>query len=145
METYSTRLKDITRDWFIIDATDKPLGRLASNIAHRIRGKHKPTYTPSMDTGDNIVVINTDKMFISGNKKQNKIYHKHTGFVGHLKSTKLADMLAKDSTRVLQLAVKGMMPKNPLGRAMLKKLKLYANDNHKHQAQNPIELKINKE
>jgi len=133
---------DISRDWYIIDATDKTLGRLASGIASRLRGKHKPEYTPHMDTGDYIVVINTAHVAVTGNKLKNKMYHKHTGYVGNLKSTSLSEMLQKDPVKVLSLAVKGMMPRNPLGRQMQRKLKIYADDKHQHDAQRPIELNI---
>lgn len=142
MKTYSMKAGDISRDWYIIDATDKTLGRLASGIASRLRGKHKPEYTPHMDTGDYIVVINTAHVAVTGNKLKNKMYHKHTGYVGNLKSTSLSEMLQKDPVKVLSLAVKGMMPRNPLGRQMQRKLKIYADDKHQHDAQRPIELNI---
>ncbi|MEJ2116155.1 MAG: 50S ribosomal protein L13 [Gammaproteobacteria bacterium] len=140
--TVSAKPAEIQRDWFLVDATDKTLGRLASEIAKRLKGKHKPIYTPHVDTGDCIVVINAEKVRISGNKLSGKMYHKHTGYVGNLKSVILGEMLAKHPERVLETAVKGMLPKNPLGRAMFRKLKVYAGPNHNHAAQQPQVLDI---
>ena len=140
--TVSAKPAEVQRDWYLIDATDKTLGRLASEIAKRLKGKHKPTYTPHVDTGDCIVVINAEKVRITGNKLNGKMYHKHTGYVGNPKSVSLGEMLAKHPERVLETAVKGMLPKNPLGREMFRKLKVYAGPEHKHAAQQPQALEI---
>ncbi len=140
--TVSAKPAEVQRDWYLIDATDKTLGRLASEIAKRLKGKHKPTYTPHVDTGDCIVVVNAEKVRITGNKLSGKMYHKHTGYVGNLKSVSLGEMLAKHPERVLETAVKGMLPKNPLGREMFRKLKVYAGPEHKHAAQQPQVLEI---
>ncbi len=140
--TASAKPAEVQRDWYVVDATDKTLGRLASEIAKRLKGKHKPIYTPHVDTGDCIVVINAAKVRITGNKLNGKIYHKHTGYVGNLKSVSLGEMLAKHPERVLETAVKGMLPKNPLGRAMFRKLKVYAGPEHNHAAQQPQVLEI---
>ena len=140
--TVSAKPAEVQRDWYLIDATDKTLGRLASEIAKRLKGKHKPTYTPHVDTGDCIIVVNAEKVRITGNKLNGKIYHKHTGYVGNLKSVSLGEMLAKHPERVLESAVKGMLPKNPLGREMFRKLKVYAGPEHKHAAQQPQVLEI---
>ena len=140
--TASAKPAEVQRDWYVVDATDKTLGRLASEIAKRLKGKHKPIYTPHVDTGDCIVVINAAKVRITGNKLNGKIYHKHTGYVGNLKSVSLGEMLAKHPERVLEIAVKGMLPKNPLGRAMFRKLKVYAGPEHNHAAQQPQVLEI---
>lgn len=140
--TVSAKPAEVERDWFLVDATDKTLGRLASEIAKRLKGKHKPIYTPHVDTGDCIVVINAEKIHVTGNKLKGKIYHKHTGYVGNLKSVPLGEMLEKHPTRVLETAVKGMLPKNPLGRAMFRKLKVYAGPEHNHAAQQPQVLDI---
>mgnify|MGYP003702319141 CR=1 FL=1 len=142
MTTVSAKPAEVRRDWFLVDATDKTLGRLASEIARRLRGKHKVEYTPHVDTGDYIVVVNAEKIRVTGNKLQDKMYHHHTGYVGHLKSISLEKQLAKAPERVLQAAVKGMLPKNPLGRAMFKKLRVYAGTEHGHQAQQPQPLDI---
>ena len=142
MTTVSAKPAEVRRDWFLVDATDKTLGRLASEIARRLRGKHKVEYTPHVDTGDYIVVVNAEKIRVTGNKLQDKMYHHHTGYIGHLKSISLEKQLAKAPERVLQAAVKGMLPKNPLGRAMFKKLRVYAGTEHGHQAQQPQPLDI---
>ncbi|MBU0499195.1 MAG: 50S ribosomal protein L13 [Gammaproteobacteria bacterium] len=142
MTTLSTKPAEVRRDWYVVDASGKTLGRLASEIARRLRGKHKPEYTPHVDTGDFIVVVNAEKVAVTGNKLKDKIYHHHTGFIGNLKSISLEKLLAKAPERVIQQAVKGMMPRNPLGRAMLSKLKIYAGAEHKHQAQQPKTLEI---
>lgn len=142
MTTVSAKPAEVRRDWFLVDAADKTLGRLASEIARRLRGKHKVEYTPHVDTGDYIVVVNAEKIRVTGNKLQDKMYHHHTGYVGHLKSISLEKQLAKAPERVLQAAVKGMLPKNPLGRAMFKKLRVYAGTEHGHQAQQPQPLDI---
>ena len=142
--TVSAKPAEVQRDWFLVDATGIPLGRLASEIAKRLKGKHKPIYTPHVDTGDCIVVINAEKVGVTGNKLKGKLYHKHTGYVGNLKSVSLGEMLEKHPTRVIETAVKGMLPKNPLGRAMFRKLKVYAVPEHNHAAQQPqvLELKV---
>ncbi len=143
MKTFSAKPDSVKRDWYLIDAEGKTLGRLASEIARRLRGKHKAEYTPHVDTGDYIVVINAEKIHVSGNKRTDKIYYKHTGYIGNLKAISLEKLLQKAPTRVLEKAVKGMLPKNPLGRAMFRKLKVYAGSEHKHQAQQPQPLEIN--
>ncbi len=135
MKTYSTKASDIEREWHVIDASGKTLGRLASEVARLLRGKHKPIYVPHLDTGDYVIVINADKVRVTGNKAKQKLYYRHSGYPGGLKSTSLAEMMESHPTRVIEHAVKGMLPKNPLGRAMFKKLKVYAGPNHPHQAQ----------
>ncbi|MET0106044.1 MAG: 50S ribosomal protein L13 [Sedimenticola sp.] len=142
MTTVSAKPAEVRRDWYVVDATDKTLGRLASEIARHLRGKHKPEYTPHVDTGDYIVVVNCEKVRVTGNKMSDKMYHHHTGYVGNLKSISLDKLLAKAPERVIETAVKGMLPKNPLGRAMFKKLKVYAGPEHQHQAQQPQALEI---
>jgi large subunit ribosomal protein L13 len=142
MKTFSAKPESVKRDWFVVDATDKTLGRLSTEIARRLRGKHKPEYTPHVDTGDYIVVINAEKVKVTGNKEQDKMYHHHTGYVGHLKSVNLSKLRETHPERILQTAVKGMLPKNALGRAMFKKLKVYAGDKHDHAAQQPQALEI---
>ncbi len=142
MTTVSAKPAEVRRDWYLIDAEGKTLGRMASEIARRLRGKHKPIYTPHVDTGDYIVVINAEKLRVTGNKMKDKMYHHHTGYVGNLKSINLEKLLQKAPERVLQQAVKGMLPRNPLGRAMFKKLKVYAGPEHPHQAQQPKPLDI---
>ncbi|MEM8562282.1 MAG: 50S ribosomal protein L13 [Pseudomonadota bacterium] len=142
MKTFSAKADEINRDWFVVDAADKTLGRLASEVAHRLRGKHKPEYTPHVDTGDYIVVINADKVRVTGNKKTDKIYHSHTGYPGGIKSLSFEKLIEKAPERVIQGAVKGMLPRNPLGRAMFKKLKVYAGAEHPHTAQQPQVLNV---
>ncbi|MFV0477201.1 MAG: 50S ribosomal protein L13 [Parahaliea sp.] len=142
MKTFSAKAEDVSRDWYIVDASDKTLGRLASEIAHRLRGKHKPEYTPHVDTGDYIVVVNAEKIRVTGNKTKDKMYHHHTGYPGGLKSISFEKLIDKAPERVLQGAVKGMLPRNPLGRAMFKKLKVYAGTEHPHAAQQPQVLNI---
>ena len=142
MKTYSAKAKDVVRDWFVVDAADKTLGRLASEIAHRLRGKHKAEYTPHVDTGDYIVVINAEKIKVTGAKTTDKMYHHHTGYPGGLKSISFEKLIDKAPERVIQGAVKGMLPRNPLGRAMFKKLKVYAGTEHPHSAQQPQALNI---
>ncbi|MBK5969694.1 MULTISPECIES: 50S ribosomal protein L13 [Thiorhodovibrio] len=142
MTTKSAKPAEVRRVWHLVDAEGKTLGRLATEVARRLRGKHKPTYTPHVDTGDYIVVVNAEKIRVTGNKLENKMYHRHTGYIGNLRSTSLAEMLARHPERVLEAAVKGMMPHNPLGRAMLKKLKVYAGTEHRHAAQQPQPLEI---
>ena len=142
MTTVSTKPADVRRDWFVVDADGKTLGRLATEIARRLRGKHKPEYTPHVDTGDYIVVVNAEKIRVTGNKLQDKMYHHHTGFIGNLKSISLDKLLQKAPERVLETAVRGMMPKNKLGRAMFKKLRVFKGPEHAHQAQQPQSLDI---
>jgi|SRR5690606_2344894 len=142
MKTFSAKPETVTRDWFVVDATDKVLGRLAADIASRLRGKHKPEYTPHVDTGDYIVVVNVDKIRVTGNKAKDKIYYSHTGFPGGIKSITFEKLIDKAPERTLETAVKGMLPRGPLGRAMLKKLKIYAGEQHPHSAQQPQELNI---
>ena len=142
MTTVSTKPADVRRDWYVVDADGKTLGRLATEIARRLRGKHKPEYTPHVDTGDYIVVINAEKIRVTGNKLQQKMYNHHTGYIGNLKSISLEKQLQKAPERVIETAVRGMMPKNKLGRAMFKKLRVYAGSEHQHTAQQPIALDI---
>ncbi len=142
MKTFSANNETVQRDWYVVDAEGKTLGRLASEIASRLRGKHKPEYTPHVDTGDYIVVINAEKVAVTGNKAQDKMYHAHTGYPGGLKSINFEKLIAKAPERVIQSAVKGMLPRNPLGRAMFKKLKVYAGSEHNHHAQQPQTLEI---
>lgn len=142
MKTFSAKAEDVARDWFVVDAADKTLGRLASEIAHRLRGKHKAEYTPHVDTGDYIVVINCEKVRVSGAKTTDKMYYHHTGYIGGIKSISFEKLIDKAPERVIQSAVKGMLPRNPLGRAMFKKLKVYAGDAHPHAAQQPQALNI---
>ncbi|MCP3689031.1 MAG: 50S ribosomal protein L13 [Gammaproteobacteria bacterium] len=142
MTTVSTKPAEVRRDWHLIDADGKTLGRLSTEIARRLRGKHKPEYTPHVDTGDYIVVINAEKIRVTGNKMKGKMYYHHTGYVGNLKSISLEKLLDKAPERVIETAVKGMLPKNPLGRAMFKKLKVYAGTEHQHAAQQPQPLDI---
>ena len=142
MKTFSAKPEQVARDWYVIDADGKTLGRMASEIAHRLRGKHKPEYTPHVDTGDYIVVINADKVAVTGTKLANKKYHRFTGYIGNLKTTNLETMLDEHPTRPVELAVKGMMPKGPLGRAMFRKLKVYAGSEHPHVAQQPQPLEL---
>jgi large subunit ribosomal protein L13 len=142
MKTYSAKAQDVAHDWYVVDATDKTLGRLASEIAHRLRGKHKAEYTPHVDTGDYIVVVNAEKVRVTGAKATDKMYHRHTGYPGGLKSMSFEKLIDKAPERVIQGAVKGMLPRNPLGRAMFKKLKVYAGAEHPHAAQQPQALNI---
>ena len=142
MKTYVAKPHTVQRDWCLVDATDKTLGRLAAELASRLRGKHKPEFTPHVDTGDHIIVVNAEKVRVTGNKLQDKMYYHHTGYIGNLKSINLAKQLEKHPERVIQTAVKGMLPKNPLGRAMYKKLHVYAGPEHPHQAQQPTTHEI---
>jgi len=130
------------KDWYIIDAEEAVLGRLASKIATILKGKHKPSYLPYVDNGDYIVVINAKNLNVTGNKLENKIYYKHTGYIGNMKKTTLGEVVKKDPSIAIKNAVKGMLPKNPLGRSMIKKLKVYNNDEHDHHAQKPKKLEI---
>ncbi|MCN4144919.1 MAG: 50S ribosomal protein L13 [Thiohalomonas sp.] len=142
MKTYSAKPGTVERDWYIVDAENKTLGRLSTEIARRLRGKHKPEYTPHVDTGDYIVVINAEKVYVSGNKRTDKMYQHHTGYIGNLKSISFDKLIEKAPERVIETAVKGMLPKNPLGRAMFKKMKVYAGSEHPHTAQQPKTLEI---
>jgi large subunit ribosomal protein L13 len=142
MKTFSAKPDSVTRDWFLVDADGKTLGRLATEIAHRLRGKHKAEYTPHVDTGDYIVVVNAEKIQVTGNKARDKMYHHHTGYVGSLKSISFEKLIDKAPERVIQNAVKGMLPHNPLGRTMFRKLKVYAGTEHPHTAQQPQPLNI---
>ncbi|GLQ47839.1 50S ribosomal protein L13 [Dyella lipolytica] len=142
MKTFSAKPESVKRDWYVVDATDKTLGRLSTEIARRLRGKHKPEFTPHVDTGDYIVVINAQKVAVTGAKLDDKMYHRFTGYVGNLKTMSLKDLLATHPERVIEIAVKGMLPKNPLGRAMYRKLKVYGGTEHPHTAQQPQALEI---
>lgn len=142
MKTFSLREADIKRSWYVVDASDKVLGRLASEIARRLRGKHKPEFTPHLDTGDYIVVINAEKVRVTGNKEEAKLYYRHTGYPGGIKSMNLSALRAKAPERIIEKAVVGMLPKGPLGRAMARKLKVYAGAQHQHQAQQPEPLQL---
>ena len=135
-------INDSNKDWYVIDATDVVLGRLASKVAHMLKGKHKPQYQPHTDEGDYIIVINAKKIRVTGNKLSDKIYYKHTGYIGNMKETPLGKMLDKKPDFVIKNAVKGMLPKNPLGRSMIKKLKIYESDTHGHGAQKPTALEV---
>lgn len=137
MNTFMASPSTIDRKWYVVDATGKTLGRLASEIAKVLRGKHKPIFTPHMDTGDYVIVVNAEKVKVTGKKLDQKIYYRHSGYVGGLKETTLKDMLKKHPERVVEFAVKGMLPKGPLGRQMYKKLFVYAGPDHKHTAQKP--------
>ncbi|MEF2807538.1 MAG: 50S ribosomal protein L13 [Desulfovibrio sp.] len=140
MKTFSPTPKDIKHDWYVVDAQDQVLGRLASQIAHRLRGKHKPEFAPHVDNGDFIIVINCEKIKVTGTKMTNKLYRRHSGWVGGLRTTALGDMLREKPERLIMMAVRGMLPKNKLGHAMLKKLKVYAGPTHPHTAQGPKPL-----
>ena len=142
MKTFSAKAHEVSRDWYVVDAEGKTLGRLASEIARRLRGKHKPIYTPHVDTGDYIIVVNADKVHVTGRKATDKIYYHHTGYIGSLKSASFEKMQEKAPGRVIELAVKGMLPKNPLGRAMFRKLKVYGGPDHQHAAQQKKSLDI---
>jgi len=142
MKTFTATPATIKREWCVVDATDKTLGRLATELAHRLRGKHKPEFTPNMDTGDHMVVINAEKIKVTGNKLEDKMYHRHTGYIGNLKSINLGKLMDTHPERAIQYAVKGMLPKNPLGRAMFRKLHVYAGPEHPHTAQQPTQLEL---
>jgi large subunit ribosomal protein L13 len=142
MKTFSAKPAEVRRDWYVVDASGKTLGRLATEVARRLRGKHKPEYTPHVDAGDYIVVINADKVRVTGKKAQDKMYYKHTGYIGHMKSMNFSQLMERAPQRAIEFAVKGMLPKNPLGRAMFKKLKVYAGTEHRHAAQQPQALEI---
>ncbi|KTC96509.1 50S ribosomal protein L13 [Legionella geestiana] len=140
MKTFSAKAHEVKRDWFVIDATDKVLGRMATEIARRLRGKHKAEYTPHVDTGDYIVVINAEKVTVTGRKFKQKMYYRHSGHPGGIKEMSFEKMQEKNPARIIELAVKGMLPKNPLGREMYRKLKVYAGEAHPHTAQQPKPL-----
>ena len=142
MKTYSAKPQDIRREWCLVDASDKTLGRLASEVARRLRGKHKPEFTPHMDMGDYIIVVNAEKIRVTGNKLEDKYYHRHTGYIGNLKSISLGKLMEKHPERAIENAVKGMLPKNSLGRAMYRKLHVYAGPEHPHAAQQPTALDL---
>ena len=142
MSTFSAKPEEVRRDWYVVDATGKTLGRLSTEIARRLRGKHKPEYTPHVDTGDYIVVVNAEKIRVTGNKLKDKLY-RHTGYIGNLKTVSLGKLLEQTPERALQYAVKGMMPRGPLGRQMLSKLRVFAGPEHTHAAQQPIPLDVN--
>jgi len=142
MKTFTATPATIKREWCVVDATDKTLGRLATELAHRLRGKHKPEFTPNMDTGDHMVVINAEKIKVTGKKLEDKMYHRHTGYIGNLKSINLGKLMDTHPERAIQYAVKGMLPKNPLGRAMFRKLHVYAGPEHPHAAQQPTQLEL---
>lgn len=142
MKTFSAKPEEVRREWYVVDAADKTLGRLATELASRLRGKHKPEYTPHVDTGDHIVVVNASRIRVTGNKLKDKTYYRHTGYVGNLKSISLEKLLEEKPEQALQFAVKGMLPRNRLGRAMIKKLRIFAGPEHNHQAQQPQPLEI---
>jgi large subunit ribosomal protein L13 len=142
MKTFSAKPETVKRDWYVVDANGKTLGRLATELARRLRGKHKPEYTPHVDTGDYIVVVNAEKIHVSGRKATDKVYYHHTGFPGGMKSITFDKLIDKAPERVIEIAVKGMLPKNPLGRAMFRKLKVFAGPEHNHTAQQPKPLEI---
>jgi len=142
MKTFVAKPETVKRDWYVVDATGKTLGRLATELARRLRGKHKAEYTPHVDTGDYIIVINADKVAVTGNKDSDKIYYWHTGYVGGIKQATFKEMITRRPEAVIEIAVKGMLPKGPLGRAMFRKLKVYAGAEHQHAAQQPQVLDI---
>ena len=142
MKTFSAKPAEVRRDWYVVDAQGKTLGRLATELARRLRGKHKAIYTPHVDTGDYIVVVNASKVRVTGNKLADKMYHHHTGYIGNLKSVSLQTMMDTTPERVIEQAVKGMLPHNSLGREMFRKLKVFAGAEHKHEAQQPQPLEI---
>ena len=140
MGTFSARAHEVERKWYVVDAAGQPLGRLASQVAHRLRGKHKAVFTPHVDTGDYIIVVNAEKVGLTGNKREKKVYHRHTGYPGGIRSTTFGKMIAEKPARVIEKAVKGMLPRGPLGRAMYRKLRVYAGPGHRHDAQQPETL-----
>lgn len=144
MKTYFATNENTEHKWYVVDASGKVLGRLATQIAKYLRGKHKPEYTPHCDAGDYIIVINAEKIKVTGKKEQDKVYYRHSGFPGGLKETTFEKLQAKDPRQIIELAVKGMLPKNPLGRDMLRKLKVYAGTEHPHEAQQPVEINLDK-
>ena len=142
MKTFSAKTEEVEHDWYVVDAEGKALGRLATEIARRLRGKHKPEYTPHVDTGDYIVVINAEKIGVTGNKAKDKMYYHHTGYIGNLKSVSLGKLRETHPERIIQSAVRGMLPKNTLGRNMFKKMKVFVGAEHTHQAQQPKTLEL---
>ena len=142
MKTYTAKAHEVKHDWYVVDAQDKVLGRLAAALAHRLRGKHKPEFTPHVDVGDYIVVVNADKLRVTGDKARAKLYHRHTTYPGGIYTTNFTKLQAEHPRRVLEFAVKGMLPKGPLGYAMFKKLKVYAGASHPHTAQQPKTLEV---
>ena len=142
MKTFSAKAHEVKRDWFVVDASDKVLGRLASRVALRLRGKHKAEYTPHVDTGDYIIITNADKIRVTGQKVKQKMYYRHSEYPGGIKSESFEKLLARNPARIIELAIKGMLPKNPLGREMFRKLKVYVGNEHPHSAQQPKELKV---
>lgn len=142
MKTFVAKPETVKRDWYVVDATNKTLGRLAAEVAHRLRGKHKPEYTPHVDTGDYIVIVNAEKVVVTGNKAQDKMYYAHSGYPGGLKETNFEKLQARRPEMIIEKAVKGMLPKGPLGRQMFRKIKVYAGGEHKHSAQQPQVLDI---
>ncbi|OGV46032.1 MAG: 50S ribosomal protein L13 [Legionellales bacterium RIFCSPHIGHO2_12_FULL_42_9] len=142
MKTFSAKAHEVKHDWFVVDASDKVLGRLASRVALRLRGKHKAEYTPHVDTGDYIIVTNAEKIKVTGNKVKQKLYYRHSEYPGGIKSESFEKLLARNPARIIELAIKGMLPKNPLGREMFRKLKVYVGNEHPHIAQQPKELKV---
>jgi large subunit ribosomal protein L13 len=142
MRTFSAKAHEVNRDWYVVDASGKTLGRLATEIARRLRGKHKPEFTPHVDTGDYLIVVNADKVHVTGRKANDKMYYRHTGYIGNLKSISFEKLQARAPGRVIEIAVKGMLPKNSLGRAMFRKLKVYPGPEHRHAAQQPKTLEI---
>ena len=145
MKTYFANKENIEQKWYLVDASGEVLGRLASQVAKVLRGKHKPEFTPHADAGDNVIIINAAAIKVTGKKETDKCYHTHSGYPGGIKEITFDKMMQKDPTRVLEIAIKGMMPKNPLGRAMLRKLKVYAGAEHPHSAQQPVEINLVKE
>lgn len=143
MKTFVAKPAEVRRDWYVVDATGKTLGRLSTAIAHRLRGKHKPEYTPHVDTGDYVVVVNAEKIRVTGNKLKDKIYYRYTGYIGNLKSISLEKLLDEAPERALEHAVKGMLPRGPLGRKMFSKLRVFKGPEHDHTAQQPISLEVN--
>lgn len=142
MKTFSAKSSDVKKNWYVIDATGKILGRLATELSHYLRGKHKVEYTPHVDIGDYLIVLNAKNVLVSGRKENNKIYYHHTGYIGGIKCFSFREMIQKSPECIIERAVKGMLPKGPLGRMMFKKLKVYAGNNHNHAAQNPQFLNI---
>ncbi|RXK32584.1 50S ribosomal protein L13 [Arsenophonus endosymbiont of Bemisia tabaci Asia II 3] len=142
MKTFTAKPETVKRDWYVVDADGKTLGCLATEIARRLRGKHKAEYTPHVDTGDYIIVVNAKKVAVTGNKREDKIYYRHTGYIGGIKQATFEEMIARHPERVIEIAVKGMLPKGPLGRAMYRKMKVYAGSDHNHAAQQPQVLDI---
>lgn len=142
MKTFNAKPEEVRRSWYVVDAAGKTLGRLATQVASRLRGKHKPEYTPHVDTGDNIIIINAERVQVTGRKMEGKLYQHHSGFPGGLKTASFSKLQSEHPTRIIEIAVKGMLPKNPLGRAMFRKLNVYAGGEHPHTAQQPQPLNI---